>query len=98
MMPMLRVFSSGDCLAIFSRTTRKRRTRGADTPSEQFFRFPLLGPEPQNQRISVLSGRDGALGKSVNYKLPDCELQKTTNGNGRKLCWPPPSCGYLPSS
>jgi len=33
------------------------------------FRFPLLGPEPQNHRFSVLSGRDGAKGKPENYKL-----------------------------
>jgi hypothetical protein len=29
-----------------------------------FFRFPLLGPEPQNPEVSVLSGRDGARGKA----------------------------------
>src|SRR5216683_2062675 len=74
MMPMFRVFSRGTCRAMFFFSeTHDRRTPGADTPNRSLFRFPLLGPEPQNHRFSVLSGRDGAKGKPG--EKPECRTQ-----------------------
>src|SRR6266849_11138442 len=77
MMPMLRVFSRGTCRAMFfsSSKTRDRRTRGADTPFQSLVRFPLLSPEPQNHRFSVLSGRDRAKGKPGKLQIKNFKFQ-----------------------
>src|SRR5581483_8795669 len=69
MMPMFRVFSRGTCRAIsISRTTRiGAHVAPIQSKSDLMFRFPLLGPEPQNQLFCVIRSRR-SLGKLVNYK------------------------------
>src|SRR5450759_4021695 len=114
MMPILRVLSRGTCLGMtwfffsllhstsvaagFSPPVRDGKSRHAHRDSIQLCSFPLLGPEPQNNLVSVLSGRDGASEKLVNYGYFDDynnNVFQTTNDSERRPCWPLPSCERL---
>src|SRR5437867_4161151 len=71
MMPMLRVFSRGTCRAIVFFQTRVAAgfSPPLRTQSLTYVSFPVARSGTAEPPLSVLSGRDGAWGKLVNYKL-----------------------------